>query len=239
MNGQIIRYLALNGSSLIYSVAKDLASRSQNKVHYPTVNRRIHELVRREYIEKAGTRTTKAGIAADLYTTTIRGDFAALAGILDSNGKNVEMSPKEIRQVIANASLRKGSPFALLGDLLEEGQTAVNLVDEELVPEIIRGVRSGYLNLDALDTGVICSIFSSLVARTVTSISSSSGRSKETESYYKILIRSLEKMMASAHGKGKELQEDKVQQKLQLTPIASQWGNELKVFLRLHSVRFG
>lgn len=246
MNGQIIRHLALNGPSLIYSVAKDLASRSQTKVHYPTVNRRMHELVRRDYLQKVGTRATKAGAPADLYATTLRGDFAALAGMPDSEDENTVMSPKEIREVIANASSREGSPFVLLTHIRGEGQSAAELVDKELVPEIVNGVKNGYLNLDALDEGVICSAFASLISRKITAIIStpsrdhSAGSREKHRDYVDILLRSLEKTVASsAHkvDKARRLQKDHDLQKLQLEPVSRQWGSELKVFLKLHSVK--
>lgn len=255
MNGQIIRYLALNGPSLIYSVAKDLGSRSQTKVHYPTVNRRMHELVRRQYVEKAGIRITKAGVPADLYTTRIRGDFAAFAGIPDSSGNYAsEMSPKEIRQMIASASSREGSPFVLLFYALQGGQSGIDLVDRELVPEIINSVRSGYLNLDAVDEEVICSAFSSLIARKITALMTTlSGRHtiKSVETYrghVNTLMSSVDKMIAPSHhlaGNAKALHKDNAgpasrssKQESQLAPISSRWCSELKVFLRLHSVRF-
>jgi hypothetical protein len=231
MNGQIIRYLALNGPSLIYSIAKDLASRSQTKVHYPTVNRRVHELVERKYVQKAGTRTTKAGAAADLYATTIRGDFAALAGMPDIEDV-VELSPKEIRQMIANASFREGSPFVLLKQIIEEGQSAAEHVDRELLPEIIKAIRNGYLNLDAADEGVICSAFASIISRKVTARMAIRHKDylpkKEHGDIIDTLMRSLEKTMASSDRPNPE--------KIKLTPISRQWVNELKVFLRLHSV---
>src|SRR3989442_8688478 len=258
MNGHIIRYLALNGPSLIFSVAKDLSSKSQTRIHYPTVNRRMHELQRQSYLQKAGTRTTKAGIPADLYATTIRGDFAALAGMPESFGENVELTPREIRQMIRSSSFRGGSPFGLLQHILEEGQGAEELVDKELVPEIIKGVRNGYLNLDALNDGVICSAFASLVAKKVIDIVSSSGpdhsgRSKEKHRHYiDILMSALEKTVASSkHADGRHnanfrsdsiVAKDDLDQlnrtKSLLTPTSRQWGNELKVFLKLHSVRF-
>ena len=259
MNGHIIRYLALNGPSLIFSVAKELSSKSQTKIHYPTVNRRMHDLERQSYLQKAGTRTTKAGIPADLYTTTIRGDFAGLAGFPESFGEDVELSPREIRQMIRSASFRGGSPFGLFEHILEEGQGAEELVDKELVPEIIKGVRNGYLNLDALNDGVICSAFASLAARKVIDLVSSSnpdhsGRSKEKSKHYiDILMSALEKTIAfSKHANRQDnaksisdsnAAEDHLAQlnqaKSQLTPISSQWANELKVFLKLYSARFG
>lgn len=250
MNGQVIRYLALNGPSLIYSVATHLASRSQTKVHYPTVNRRMHELVSRQYIQKAGTRTTKAGIPADLYANTIRGDFAALAGTFGEGENRVEASPKEMQQMITKASLRPGSPFVLLECILDEGQIGSYLVNNELVPELVKSVRNGYLNLDALDEGVICSAFASLVSSKVTSIMADSSRdrtAKGTQDYVGILMRSLEKMMGSTNPAGKKLRQntnpktsgDLSAQGPRLTPVSLQWVNELKVFLRLHSVGSG
>jgi hypothetical protein len=263
MNGQIIRYLALNGPSLIYSVAKDLASRSETKIHYPTVNRRVHELVQQEYIQKAGTRVTKAGMQADLYVTTIRGDFAALAGMPNSYGTEnaAEITPKEIRQIIASASLRKGSPFVLLAHIMEDGQDGIDFVEKEVMPEIIKGVKNGYLNLDALDEGVICSAFASLIARNVITISSKdhSANSKEThKDYIDMLMRSLEKtidLKDPVIDKRKEPEKDNIsrsshsdmeknshsnhmhQQQLHLASVSRQWCSELKVFLRLHAVR--
>jgi hypothetical protein len=253
MNGHIIRYLALNGPSLIYSVAKDLASQSQTRVHYPTVNRRMHDLVRQAYLQKAGTRTTKAGIPADLYASTLRGDFAALAGMPESNGEAaIELSPREIRQIISSASIKEGSPFSLLQHILEEDQEAEDLVDIELVPEIIKGVRNGYLNLDALDEGVICSAFASLVARKVIDIVSSLGgslhsdRSEEKHGrYIDVLMSCLEKTTGYSNyseiGKqdNSRFSSDADIAKSQLKPLSRQWGNELKVFLKLHALRFG
>ncbi len=253
MNGQVIRYLALNGPSLIYSVAKDLASRSQTKVHYPTVNRRIHELVQQGYIQKAGTRTTKAGISADLYATTIRGDFTALVGMPNNHEDNNkdssstrEIAPKEIRQIVANASSRRGSPFVLLASITEESQKGIDLVEKEIMPEIIKCIKNGYLNLDALDEGVICSAFASLIARKVITISTPvhSSTSKETgRSHIDMVMRSLDKTIDSIDAMIDKPKADcnqllQQQKKSDLTPVSHQWCSELKVFLRLQAVRY-
>lgn len=251
MNGQIIRYLALSGPSLIYSVAQDLASRSETKVHYPTVNRRMHELVRRQYLEKAGTKLTKAGVPADMYATRLRGDFAALAGIPDSSGRySMELSPKETLQLIRIASHREGSPFLLFNDIIEEGQNGLEFVDRDLLPEIINSVRNGYLNIDALDEAVICSALAALVARKVASLLDSTAKNKQSgasdryREKVKLLMRSLDKLVTSPSkpvANGGKLQEqggDPVQSatlKSELTPVSLQWVNELKVFLKLYS----
>jgi len=253
MNGQILRYLALNGPSLIYSVAKDLGSRSQTKVHYPTVNRRIHELLRQRFVEKSGTRITKAGVPADLYTTTLRGDFTALAGIPDSTGQySTELSPKEIRQIIEVASARQGSPFVLFKYILDEGQSGVDLVEKELLPAVVDSLRNGLLNIDALHEGVISSAFASLVARRVTKFLSISERHQSARTKEKhrdqidIVMRCLEKIMAppgrSISSSRRISQKDsggshsyQIRKKL-AAPTSLQWGNEFEVFLKLHSV---
>jgi hypothetical protein len=255
MNGQIIRDLALSGPSLIYSVAKDLASQSQTKVHYPTVNRRMRDLLAKQYIQKVGKRATKAGVYADLYATTIRGDLAALAGIPKITDKfNGEFSPNEIRLLIATASAREGSPFALIQNILEEGQAGTDLVDKELLPKIINSVRNGYLNLDALNDEVICSAFASIVAHRITTIRSSSSQahdiSKETlQNYFDILIRSLEKTINPRNHVPKRTikhaeqslgaaDPEQSEQKLEMPPISRQWASELRVFLKLPSTWF-
>jgi uncharacterized protein YsxB (DUF464 family) len=251
MNAQIIRYLALNGPSLIYSVAKDLANQSETKVHYPTVNRRMHDLLAKQYVQKVGRRTTKAGAPADLYATTIRGDFAAIAGIPDASGEfKGELSPKEMRQLISTASAREGSPFALIQHILEDGQAGAELVDKELLPEIISCIRDGYLNLNALNDDVICSAFSSLVARRITAIRSSYAQdhniSKETlQNYFDVLMRSLEKTISpqsDAHGMAIENEgqstgaEQGDQEKM--PPVSRRWATDLRVFLKLPSSWF-
>jgi len=257
MNGYIIRYLALNGPSLIYSVAKDLASKSQTRIHYPTVNRRMHDLEHQKYLEKAGARTTKAGIPADLYANTIRGYFAGLGGIPETSVEPVlELSLREIHQMIRNAS-SKGSPFVLLQNILEEGsKEAEELVDKLLVPEIIKGVRNGHLNLEALEEGVIYSTFASIVSRKIINITSDSGqkdshrsREKEKDSrrYISILINCVEKIVVSnPAGITRKVSGNTFKSKADQSNLAAshqvsipyQWANELKVLLKLHSLGF-
>jgi hypothetical protein len=210
----------------------------------------MHDLLGRQYVQKAGKRTTKAGVPADLYATTIRGEFAALAGVPTSDGEfKGELSPKEILRLIATASAREGSPFALIQHVLEAGQSGTDLVNKELLPEITTCVRNGYLNLDALSDDVICSSFASLVARRITAVRSNlaqdhSASSKEKlQHYFDILMRSLEKTMAlhdhaEVHYPGDVNSDQLYQQGLKIMPISRQWGNELKVFLKLPSTWF-
>lgn len=251
MNAQIIRYLALNGPSLIYSVAKDLANQSETKVHYPTVNRRMHDLLAKQYVQKVGRRATKAGAPADLYATTIRGDFAAIAGMPDASGEfKGELSPKEIRQLISTASAREGSPFALIKYIVDEGHAGAELVDKELLPEIISCVRDGYLNLNALNDDVICNAFASLVARRITAIRSSYAQehniSKETlQNYFDVLLRSLEKTISppsdarsmAIENEGQSTGVEQGEQK-KMPPVSRRWATDLRIFLKLPSSWF-
>jgi hypothetical protein len=251
LNAQIIRYLALNGPSLIYSVKQDLALRSETKVHYPTINRRMHELLRQQFVQKAGKRTTKAGLPADLYATRLRGDFAALIGIPDNLGQyTFELSPKEIRQLVTAASSRQGSPFILFKHIFEEGPKGVELIDKILAPEIINGVRNGYINIDAPDEEVICSAFASVISRKMTELMGVVARPESVKTTEKqpdqveIFSKSLDKIKLPARHSDKnklipkeELSaESLTSSQSYLAPVSYQWVNELKIFLRLDSV---
>jgi len=251
MNGQIIRYLALNGPSLIYSVHKDLESRSQTKVHYPTVNRRMHDLELQQYVEKAGKRDTKAGTPADLYATTLRGEFVAFAGVTAEY--SAELSPNELRQLIDTASARRGSPFLLFSYILQDSPSGIDLIDNELMPEVITSVRNGYLNVDASNNDVICSAFASAIARKMTNLitpASSKQRftkTKEThQDYVDILIHSIERIIAENNvSKSKKDPDSNARingtnpkSRFLLSPLSIKWANELKVFLKLHPAMF-
>jgi hypothetical protein len=163
-------------------------------------------------------------------------------------------SPKEIQQIISNASLREGSPFVLLKHIINEGETAEKLVDQELLPEIVLAVRNGYLNLDAVDEGVICSAFASIISRKITSIMATQSDSKKGQKNYTgILMRAVDKTISlSANsfnggssdkkGKPETFKADSSGIRSEqgynpnLMPISRQWCTELKVFLKVHSV---
>ena len=155
MNGLIIRHLAVSGPSVIFSIAKELAKQSERKVHYSTVNRRIHGLESRAYVRKYGTQRTKAGAYSDVYFTTIKGDFAALA---------LDLSPSEQLKLLDNAGAKQGSPFLLMKRLVAKG-LPLDFVQRELLDEVTIGVKDGYINLEVLDKEVICSAFAALIAR--------------------------------------------------------------------------
>lgn len=166
MNGEIVRYLSLNGPSLIYQVAKELSSTSETKIHYPTVNRRMHDLVARGYLRAAGTRQTKSGAEAQLYETTIRGDFGSLASGLNA--------PQE-HKLIQLAGTKPGSPFLLLKHMLDRG-LAFDFVQREFLSGVRGDVRNGYINIEALNEDVICSAFATSMARKLRAVMGEGGK---------------------------------------------------------------
>jgi hypothetical protein len=239
LNVQIIQYLAQNGPSLIYSVAQHLTSVSETKIHYPTVNRRIHQLLQAKYLVRAGTKMTKAGVKGDLYALGLRGQFAALAGMPDwKSGYLSEPSPKEIRQLISTASVKVDSPFVLFNQVIQEGQKGESLVEKEFIPEIIKGVRSGFIDLDSSDENAISTGFASLIARRIISMMERSGqhglRNGDVSRVVEIAMQALDKSVRLSNNEP-PIGDAVVGTRNSAMP---HWANELKVLLRLYSVKY-
>jgi DNA-binding Lrp family transcriptional regulator len=238
LNVQIIRILAQKGPSIIYAIAQQLKAESETKIHYPTVNRRVHQLLRAGYIEKAGTKLTKAGANEYLYALALRGEFAALAGMPDWKGGYLsEPSPSEIRQLLSTASARKKSPFALLNQISQQDQDGADLVQNKLAPELVRGVRGGFIDLDATEEDTISTSFAKLVARTIIDLSGRNGSSPKPSAESKPL-----RMLMDALDKPTLLVENDTTEgpaSLDHQDCASQhWAKELRVYLKLYSVKF-
>lgn len=93
-NGAILRYIALNGPSLPYDVHKALPHRS---IRYSTVNRRVRDLLKREYLAAAGKRATQRGKQEEetMYGLTWRGFVASLSvrEVRDSLFQVLEKNP--------------------------------------------------------------------------------------------------------------------------------------------------
>jgi hypothetical protein len=237
MNGQIIRYLALNGPSVIYSVAQHLSSVSESKVHYPTVNRRMHELLERHYLGKAGTRMTKAGTSADLYCLTLQAEFAALLGSPKGSATFSELSPKEIRIIVSTASARPGSPFELLNQIIQQGDMGIQMV-QQFIPEIINSVRTGIINVDAPIEDALTLNFASVIARQ-TMKTTGTGRTREStkassREYVNMLIQTVDNILDS-RSSSKKIQPNTTCTR---APVDPKWAHELKALLRLYSVKF-
>jgi DNA-binding PadR family transcriptional regulator len=152
MNREIILHLVSNGPSTIHSTTVQLQKNSDTTVHYSTINRRMHDLESRNYVEKYGKVGTMSGFETDEYFTTIRGDFAALA---------LKMTPSEQRKMLANAGRRKNSPFLLLEFLVENGLS--DLVDRLILPSLERAVKNKYIDLEQPSEGVLGAAFASLL----------------------------------------------------------------------------
>jgi hypothetical protein len=170
----------------------------------------------------------------------LRGELAALAGMPDWKGDySSEPSPKEIRQLISTASNRKGSPFCLLDQIIKEGKIGQSFVEKELIPEMVKSVRTGFINIDSANEDAINSSFASLAARQVTSATQKNGQSKSANEnrsvHVKMLMHALEETIRqpsikreSKSSGGRDLQSDQT----------FRWASELKVFLRLYAVKF-
>jgi hypothetical protein len=183
MNGEIVRYLSLSGPSVIYHVAKELSLTSQTKIHYPTVNRRVHDLVARGYLKVAGTRRTKSGAEAALYATTIRGDFGSLASGLNE---------RQEYKLVQLAGTKPGSPFLLLKHMLDRG-LPFELVRREFVTGLRDDLRNGYINIEALNEEVVCSAFATSMARKLREVMGEGGRE-----YVEQAVRILESLATPA-----------------------------------------
>ena len=82
LNHAIFRILALKGPQTIYDIHKQVKTQSRLRhVRYATVNKRVRTLTESGYINKTGTKKTKAGFKAAIYELTTR---AYLAMLLDS-----------------------------------------------------------------------------------------------------------------------------------------------------------
>ena len=150
MNREIILHLVSNGPSTIYSMASDLQKNSENTIHYSTVNRRIHDLETRDYVEKYGKVETKPGFDTDEFVTTIRGDFASLA---------LEMTPSQRRRMLANAGRRKNSPFMLIELVIENGIS--DMLQELLISSLALSVKNKHIDLEQPSEAVMCAGFAS------------------------------------------------------------------------------
>ena len=212
-----------------------MTSVSETRIHYSTINRRTHELLERRYLEQAGARTTKAGSSSSLYALTQRGEFAAFAGIPDeAGGYRSEFSPKEIRQVVSIILTRNKSPLVLLGCILQEGKDGARLVEKELVPEIIRGVRSGFINIDAPEENAISSAYASLVARKAMDIlDSNKGQSEYPSKVLEIVTHALDTADKTVSMDGSAEMMAANPQRIQ--PL---WIKEIRALLRLYSVKY-
>jgi len=86
LNRAIFHVLALQGPQTIYEVCKEARTqRGLKYTKYTNVNRRVRALDELGYLEKVGTRTTKAGFQAMLYQLSARGYLALMFNLIDGD----------------------------------------------------------------------------------------------------------------------------------------------------------
>lgn len=69
--------LALKGPSTAYDICREVRTQKALKyTRYSVVNRRVRTLEELSYVEKVGTKNTKAGFKAPLYQLTVRAYLA-------------------------------------------------------------------------------------------------------------------------------------------------------------------
>ena len=84
LNKAIIWILALKGPSTAYDICREVrAQRAFQYTRYSVVNRRVRALEEKGYLEKIGTRRTKAGFEASLYRLTPRAYLAIALDQID------------------------------------------------------------------------------------------------------------------------------------------------------------
>jgi hypothetical protein len=194
--------------------------------------------LRSGYLEKAGKKVTKAGAHEDLYALALRGEFAALAGMPDwKGGYSSELSPSEMRQLLSTGSSRKKSPLALLNQITQDGEDGADLVEKEFMPEIVKGIRTGIINLDASVEDAISTSFASLVARTMIALLDRNGsgpKLRTTSKPLRILMDALDRstQLTENHAARGVLNPD------HRHAASPYWANELRVFLKLYSVKY-
>jgi len=76
--------LALKGPSLAYEICRAVRAQKPFKyIKYPVVNRRVRTLEELGYVERVGTRKTKAGFEAALYQLTAKAYLAIMLNQVD------------------------------------------------------------------------------------------------------------------------------------------------------------
>jgi hypothetical protein len=176
-------------------------------------------------------------VQGGLYALGLRGEFAALAGLPDwKGGYSSEPSPNDVRLLISTASGRKKSPFALFYQIFQEGQDGTALVEKELIPEIVKSVRSGFINLDAPEEDAISTSFASLVARRMIGLLERNGSDARYGAASKPLKLLMDALYKTTHQFGNESGSAFGSANHHIT-ASPHWANELKVFLKLYSVK--
>ena len=84
LNCAIFRIFTSKSPLTIYGVCKEIRKqKALRHTKYTVVNRRVRSLEEARYLEKVGTRTTKAGFTVHLYQLSLRGHLALVLKKVD------------------------------------------------------------------------------------------------------------------------------------------------------------
>ncbi|MDI6847651.1 MAG: hypothetical protein QMD13_04160 [Candidatus Bathyarchaeia archaeon] len=79
LNYAIFHVFALKGPQTIYDIHKEVKTRKRLRhIRYASVNKRVRSLEKSGYINKIGTKKTKAGFEASIYELTAKAYLAVL-----------------------------------------------------------------------------------------------------------------------------------------------------------------
>jgi len=144
-NRLVLGYIAIKGPSLPYDVFKDLKVDGYYKENqYPTVYRRIKDLVKNGYLMEAGERSTKRGKQTEetQYSITWKGFVASLA-IEDLRNKILDAVERNLESL--NFELIKGTSL-YLGDFYPSIRKIVyTIFSESQIEAIVTILFKAYL----------------------------------------------------------------------------------------------
>jgi hypothetical protein len=84
LNKTIFTILAHKGPQTIYNIHKEVkAERGFRQIHYANVNKRVRVLDESCYIQRTGSKNTKAGFQASIYDLTSKAYLALVLGLVN------------------------------------------------------------------------------------------------------------------------------------------------------------
>jgi len=106
LNRAIFHILALKGPLAIYDICKELRKQKLLRhIKYAVVNRRVRTLEKSRYLEKVGTRKTKAGFTISLYQLSQRGYLALMFDRISLNKFIQKADETSILSIVAAFAL--------------------------------------------------------------------------------------------------------------------------------------
>ena len=108
LNNAILKTLSVDSPKTIYDLHKQLAcTRTLKRVRYGNVHTRVKALEKDGYVQKTGTKKTKSGFNAALYSITSRALFALLISSLDLNSLILELDEITTISILSTIIMRE------------------------------------------------------------------------------------------------------------------------------------